>query len=149
MLKFHSSHLQVAIALAAVVAMPCAAQHANKLPWMTGEHLVKLWGNVDPSAVVWSASSPFRTRAIAAEYQDMANGELAHGYILGIHDATEGKAWCWNDKYQPHPDELESDVRNALQRMPDAQLKGNAAELITEVWRKKWPCPNNLQGRTQ
>jgi hypothetical protein len=120
---------------------PCLAQPAATIPWMTGERLVKLLGNVDPANVHWTPDSPFRTRAIAAEYRDMSNGEFVHGFIQGVHDATEGKEWCWSKRYQPHPDELEADAREALQRMPDAQLKRNAADLIVGVWRKRWPCP--------
>jgi hypothetical protein len=120
---------------------PCLAQPAATMPWMTGERLVKLLGNVDPATVNWTSDSPFRTRAIAAEYMDMSNGEFVHGFIQGVHDATEGKEWCWSTKYKPMAHELESDARHALQRMPAAQLKRNAADLIVEVWRKTWPCP--------
>lgn len=124
----------------ATFTLPAAAQHANVAPWMTGAHLVKLLGNVDLRTVTWNADGPFRSRSIAAESSDRENGEFVHGYIHAVHDATEGKAWCWSDKYQPHPDELEADARDGLQRMSDDQLKRNAADLIVEVWRKKWPC---------
>lgn len=40
----------------------------------------------------------------------------------------------------PKPDELVNDARRHLQRMPDAQLRRNAADLITEVWCKKFRC---------
>ena len=122
------------------VALPAAAQHADVSPWMTGARLVKLLGNVDVRTVGWSAGSPFRSRADAAEFRDLANREFVHGYIQAVHDATEGTAWCWSDRYQPHPDELEADAREALQRMSDAQLRRNAADLIADVWRAKWPC---------
>jgi hypothetical protein len=71
----------------------------------------------------------------------MSNGEFVHGYIQAVHDATEGRDWCASNAHGPLPHELEDDARHTLQRMPDAQLKRNAAELIVEVWRKKWPCP--------
>jgi len=124
-----------------LAAAPCLAQPAATMPWMTGERLVKLLGNVDPATVAWTPDSPFRTRAIAAQYMDMSNGELFHGFIQGVHDATEGKEWCWSGKYKPLAHELEADARQALQRMPASRLKGNAAALIVEVWRKTWPCP--------
>ncbi|WP_198120588.1 Rap1a/Tai family immunity protein [Massilia rhizosphaerae] len=127
--------------LVTAVPLHAAAQHADVTPWMTGERLVKLLGNVDPATLHSAPTSPFRTRAIAAEYRDLTNGEFVHGYIQAVHDATEGKEWCWSDKYQPHPDELEADARQALQLMSDTQLKRNAAVLIAEVWRNKWPCP--------
>ena len=129
--------------LAAALALPAEAQHADVTPWMTGQHLVKMLGNVNPENINWTPDSPFRSRAAAAEFQDRTNGEFVHGYIQAVHDATEGKLWCLSDKYQPHPEELEADARHALQRMPDAELKRNAAALIAEVWRSKWPCPAN------
>jgi hypothetical protein len=127
--------------LACAAVLPAAAQHADLAPWMTGERLVKMLGNVDSATIAWTPDSPFRSRAIAAEFLDRTNGEFVHGYIHAVHDATEGKVWCWSDRHQPHPDELEADARDALQHMPDAQLKRNAAALIAEVWRAKWPCP--------
>ncbi|MFC0253863.1 Rap1a/Tai family immunity protein [Massilia consociata] len=127
--------------LCLVIAYPCLAQPTTKTPWMTGERLVKLLGNMDPARVSWTPDSPFRTRAIAAEYLDMSNGEFVHGYIQAVHDATEGRDWCEDQRYKPKPHELEDDARRALQKMPDAQLRRNAAELIVEVWRQKWPCP--------
>jgi hypothetical protein len=132
--------MRALILLGLVLGAPCAAQSAATTPWMTGERLVKLLGNVDPATVTWSPDSPFRTRAIAAEYLDMSNGQVVRGFIQGVHDATEGKDWCWSKRYSPAPDELEADARRALQRMPVDQLKRNAADLIVEVWREKWPC---------
>lgn len=135
--------MRIAIVLLSSVAFvaPASAQHADVLPWMTGERLLKLLGNVDPRTLNWTPDSPFRTRAVSAEQLDRVNAEFVRGYIQAVHDATEGKAWCWSDRYHPKPDELEDDARNALQRMTSAQLKRNAADLVTEVWLKQWPCP--------
>lgn len=133
------SNLFLALALA-MCAPPAPAQPVASAPWMTGGRLVKLLGNTDPATVAWDASSPFRSRAWAAEHLDRTNGEFVHGYIQGVHDATEGKQWCWHAKYMPAPDELVMAARNALQRMPAEQLSRNASDLIVEVWRAKWPC---------
>lgn len=123
--------------LAALVA---AAMPASAASWLTGEQLVKLLANADPASVDWTDDSPFRTRAIAAQYLDMSNGEFVRGYIQAVHDATEGRDWCAGKQVRPLPHELADDARRALQRMPAAQLKQNAAELITHAWRQKWPC---------
>lgn len=128
-------------AVSLALAGACNAQPADVTPWMTGQRLVKLLGNVDPATVNWTPESPFRTRAIAAEYEDARNREFVRGFIQGVHDATEGKAWCWSARYKPAPDELEDDARRALQQMSDTQPKRNAADLIVEVWRTRWPCP--------
>jgi hypothetical protein len=114
---------------------------------MTGAALVKLLGSVDTRNVHWTPDSPFKSPALAAQYLDMANGEIVHGYIQGVHDATEGKSWCWSERHRPLAHELEIDARNALQRMSDEQLKRNAADLIVEVWRARWPC--RMKGREQ
>lgn len=126
-----------------VAAMPCSAQSARALPLVTGAQLVKLLGNVDARSVNWASDSPFTSRAAAAEYLDMANGEFVHGYIQAVHDATEGTAWCWSERYRPLPHELEADARQALQRMSAAELKRSAAQLIVQVWQSRWPCPSN------
>jgi hypothetical protein len=117
--------MRVLLAVGLALTGACNAQPTTVTPWMTGERLVKLLGNVDPANVSWTSHSPFRTRAIAAEYEDVRNRELVHGFIQGVHDATEGKSWCWNSRYKPAPDELEDDARRALQQMSSTQLKRN------------------------
>jgi hypothetical protein len=139
--------MRALLLLGLALATPCGAQPAAPPLQMTGEALVKLMGNVDPATVTWSPASPFHTRAIAAEYIDMSNGEFVRGFIQGVHDATEGKAWCpAHMQARPLPHEMEADARNALQRMPAAQLKRGAAELIAEIWRASWPCPGSKRG---
>jgi hypothetical protein len=139
--------MRALLAVGLTLAGACNAQPASETPWMTGHRLVKLLGNVDPATVNWTPDGPFRTRALAAEYQDVRNREFARGFIHGVHDATEGKTWCWSTKYMPAPDELEEDARRALQHMSDTQLKRNAADLIAEVWRMRWPCPSDQRSK--
>ncbi|MBQ5948270.1 Rap1a/Tai family immunity protein [Massilia sp. ST3] len=122
--------------------MPSQAQEASTNPWMTGERLVKLMGNVNPAELAWTPESPFPSSAMAAEYRDMLNGEFVQGYLHALHDASEGKEWCWS-RHKPKPDTLISAATHSLQRMPAHQLERNAADLVIEVWRKTWPCPAN------
>ena len=131
-----------ALLIALIVSAGLATgQPVSAQPWMTGERLVKLLGNVDPSTIPMTSSSPYPTRAVAAEYLDMSNGQFVRGYIQAVHDTTEGKQWCPSRDFKPLPHELEDDARRALQQLSSAQLKRNAAELIVEVWKKTWPCP--------
>jgi hypothetical protein len=81
-------------------------------------------GNVDPAQVSWSPASPFRTRAIAAEYIDMSNGEFVRGFIQGVHDATQGKEWCPAAQVRPLPHEVDADARSALQRLRGYERRG-------------------------
>jgi hypothetical protein len=141
--------MRTLILISVVVSAPSFAQPADAVSWMTGEHLVKMMGNVDPNTVTWTPESPFRSKAVAAEYMDMVRGEYVRGFIQGVHDASEGKKWCWSSKYKPKAHEMEADARHALQGMPPVQLKRNAADLIAEVWRKSWPCPSQTQRRPQ
>lgn len=122
-------------------AVPAAAEPAGAQPWMSGERLVKLLGTTDPATVAMAPNSPFQTRAVAAEYLDLSNGQFVHGYIQAVHDATEGRQWCPGKDFKPLPHELEQDTRRALQGMSGIQLKRNAADLIVEIWQKIWPCP--------
>jgi hypothetical protein len=133
--------MRAPILLGLMLTAPCVAQPPAPSPKMTGEALVKLMGNVDPAQVSWSPASLFRTRAIAAEYIDMSNGEFVRGFIQGVHDATEGKEWCPSAQVRPLPHEMDADARRVLQRLPAAELKRGAAELIAAVWRIAWPCP--------
>jgi len=65
------------------------------------------------------------------------------GFIQGVHDATRGKEWCLGAQVSPLPHEMDADARRTLQRLPAAELRRGAAELIVAVWRKTWPCPAN------
>jgi hypothetical protein len=116
-----------AILLAALAAVPCAAQPVAVAPWVSGEDLVKLFPSVSAS------SRPLTALEQLHQYQ-------AQAYINGVHDATEGKEWCYNTKYNPHQDELWAQVTWGLRALPADQLKRPASELIVTIWRKKWPC---------
>ena len=139
--------MRALILLGLMLTAPCFAQPPAPSPQMTGESLVKLMGNVDPAQVSWSPASPFRTRAIAAEYIDMSNGEFVRGFIQGVHDATEGKEWCPGAQVRPLPHEMDADARRELQRLPAAELKRGAADLIAAVWRNSWPCPGQRRAQ--
>lgn len=119
---------------------PCLAQAGGEAAEVTGEYLVGRLGNIDPVTVSWTPDSPFRTQAIAAEYLEMSNREFVRGYIRAVHDATEGTGWCANGSRRPLLHELDADARQALQRLPRAELSKNAATLIVNVWKKTWPC---------
>jgi hypothetical protein len=75
-----------------------------------------------------------------------AEATAAEDYIRGVYDATEHKEWCHagpNGKAlaKPRSADVQAKVRAALSALPPAQLKRNAAELVTEAWQDQWPCP--------
>lgn len=131
---------RAAIVLALILVSPASqAQRAAVAPWMTGEQLVKLLGEVDPFNVTWSTGSRF-TKAELAELRTLDNRQHFQAYVEAVHDASEGREWCYSEKYRPAPLELVMDARHGLQRMTDDQLKRNAADLIIEIWHQRWPC---------
>lgn len=66
--------------------------------------------------------------------------ERARLYIQGVHDATEGKGWCFGVARRPKPALLEQEAIDGIKGMTQAQLKRNAADLLVEIWIVKNPC---------
>jgi hypothetical protein len=67
---------------------------------------------------------------------------LAQGYLHGINDATEGRDWCYTGRIKP--DELDDRVISALKNLPADILSGNAAPLVVNFLRHKYPCTNQI-----
>jgi hypothetical protein len=134
---------RAALLLALMLAIPSGqAQRAAVAPWMTGERLLQRLAPTDPSNVILSPHSVLPTKPLVAEHHSMMNREFVQGYITAIHDATEGKAWCYNEHYKsPKPDTFWDESRWGLHRLSPVELKRNAADLLVEIWREKWPCP--------
>lgn len=124
--------MRALILLGLAVAAPCGAQPVTVAPWMTGARLVEM--------VSFPPTAKGNFDLTREQYLDAERVRL---YIEGVHDATEGKDWCYSERYRPGPDALreqaEMGLRALAKRDPD-RLKRNAAELIVEVWREKWPC---------
>ena len=111
--------------LALAVAFPVKAGPARILPRMTGQHIVEV-----------TTDKPYASAEQARnQYLDE---QIALGYIDGVQDASQGKAWCDTGLVVPH--ELRDDIILALRRLPPERLKSNAAPLIIEVLSRKFPC---------
>jgi hypothetical protein len=127
--------------LGAAFALPAAAQHARVAPWVTGEQLLRKLEPVSPQDVPWSPQSRV-SREELADLHTHANLEYARGYVEALHDATEGKAWCYSDKHRaPNPETFWDESRWGLGRLSAAEKKHSASELLPAIWRAKWPCP--------
>ncbi|MGG7795829.1 Rap1a/Tai family immunity protein [Klebsiella aerogenes] len=71
--------------------------------------------------------------------QDNTQQQLkANMYLLGVMDATEGKAWCGYQ--QALPGSLRENVYSYFKKLPDERIKQPAAMLITEALAKELPC---------
>lgn len=119
------------------LALPLHAQSVKDTPWWTGEKLLRQLFSGPPNAKGNFDLTP-------DQYLD---SETARAYIEATHDLTEGKAWCYSKRYHPGPDALLDDIMVGLRKLPQEQLKRNAGELITEIWSKKWPCPERGKPR--
>jgi hypothetical protein len=115
----------VALALSGAAS----AQPVSVAPWMTGAHLLEIY-TMPPGVADESGLS-------VHQYVDWRSAQL---YLHGVHDATEGREWCYDRMYKPKPDLIEEAALSALRALSSDQLKRNAAELLVEAWRKKWPC---------
>lgn len=134
------------VLLALALAAP-TMQAAAPAPRMTGERLLKRLASVDPATVPWGPASK-GSREELAYVHTVTNVEFVQGYVAALYDATEGKAWCYNAKYKvPKPDTFWDESRWGLHRLSPAQLQRNAADLLVEIWRDKWPCPPSQQAR--
>jgi hypothetical protein len=126
--------------LGGLIAWPAAAQHASVAPWVTGEKLLRKLEPVSPQDVPWTPQSGVSREELAAMHTH-TNIEYVRGFVEALHDATEGTAWCYSDKYQvPSPQTFWDESRWGLGRLSSAEKKRSASELLPAIWRAKWPC---------
>ena len=135
-------HKRAAILLALMCTVAFShAQHLTIGPRITGERLIAKLRPVDPATVTPNQGSGL-TKESLVEFYGIVNYNFYDGYITALHDATEGRAWCYNKKYKiPKGDALSDETRQALFSLSSEQLKRNAAELLVEIWSAKWPSP--------
>jgi hypothetical protein len=106
------------------------AQPVSVAPWMTGQRLVEL--------AAWPANARDNIDLTPRQRMDQ---ELVAMFVVGVHDATEGKGWCYSQTAKPKPGTLHELAIDKLRALPSEQLKRAAADLIVETWRAKYPCP--------
>ena len=127
--------------LGSALVLPAAAQHANAAPWVTGEQLLRKLAAVSPQEVPWTPQSGISREELAAMHT-RTNIEYVRGYVEALHDATEGKAWCYRDAQRvPTPETFWDESRWGLGRLSPTQKTRSAAELLPAIWGEKWPCP--------
>jgi hypothetical protein len=120
--------MRAALIASVLLAAPCVAQPVSQAPWMTGEKLLRL--------ISYGSLPGFQSAEKELDF------ERARHYIDGVHDLSEGKAWCYSARHQPGREALQSDVTYWLKKVPPDQLQRNAADLIVEIWQRRWPCPS-------
>lgn len=76
---------------------------------------------------------------------DPFNREIAYAYLNGIKDGTQGTVWCFTGRIKP--DELNVELASALRaKLTRAELKRNAAPLVLDELRKRFPCKTRSRG---
>jgi hypothetical protein len=123
--------LKIVLTIALVVALipPSNAQPVSVAPWLTGQRLVDLLQR-----------PPGVRNKLQLRPADYLNEQTVESYIDGVHDATEGRDWCYSRTSTPGPDDLHGEVIADLRSLPASQLKRSAASLIAEALRKRYPC---------
>ncbi len=106
----------------------CAANTvgAQSLPRLTVKTLVEYY-------VGEAGKSPWEQSAAAARHI-----ELAKGYLAGVADGAQGSVWC--DKASVKVGEIDADVIAQLKKLPSAEQNQAAAQAITKILARKFPC---------
>jgi hypothetical protein len=125
-----------------VLALVLAALSVSTSSAQEDEHPIIMPGT--PAKTI-PAPSPWLTGAQLLRQLEQRDAGAVE-YIKGVYDATESGLWCYTSRKhvklrkQP-PDTMRADVVAYLRKLPAAQQKENAAELLVRMWQIRWPCP--------
>lgn len=129
--------------LALVLALPSSqAQHQHD-----DEHPIRMPGT--PERTI-PPTSPLMTGAQLLHLLDPPTGtrdrqasvDAGLRYLMGVHDATESKEWCYTgQRPAAKPAVMQMRMLEGLRKLPPDQLKRNAANLVVRIWQWDWPCP--------
>jgi len=81
---------------------------------------------------------PLKRFLVSYRSEKMDERNAAFSFLLGVTDATEGKAWCSHDNYTANT-VLEA-INEGFKKLKPPQHNERAAYVITEILRKKYPC---------
>ena len=65
--------------------------------------------------------------------------EKAYSYLDGVRDGTEGSTWCDLPHQLKTPD-LAYELADDIAKLPAAERKKNAAELLLQQLKRRYPC---------
>lgn len=112
-------------AVLSLSASACLA--AGPVPRLTGEALVERYGK--------TGNDPFTLR----------DKSFLDGYLAGVADASEGKAWCDTGKVKTG--EIDADVLWRLRDMRPEDRQKDAATYIVSALKDNYPCPRKRGAR--
>lgn len=117
---------------ALALCLPCmaiAAQYVYPYNAMTGEQVVA------------------KLLKVPVAHLDYIERDMAHSYMNGIKDGTQGITWCFTGTILPH--ELNIELAGAIKAArTQAELKSNAAPLVLDELRRRYPCKSNKGGKS-
>jgi hypothetical protein len=91
------------------------------------------------------APSPWLTGAQLLQQLEQGDAGAVE-YLKGVFDATESSLWCYTGRThvklrkQP-PEVMRADAVAFLRKLPAAQRKDRASDLLVRMWQIRWPCP--------
>jgi hypothetical protein len=102
--------MRVMILVALALPLSVSSQTVHQAPWMTGERLLALVAFPQPVS--------------KSKLDIFLDEQRAKLYIHGVHDATEGKGWCFGITRHPKPDLLEQEAIDGIKGLaPPAQTQ--------------------------
>jgi len=79
-----------------------------------------------------------RSAAMPMDPADYLQREKAYSYLDGVRDSAEGRVWC--DVHQLKTPDLAYELSAEIARMPEAERRKSAAQLLLDLLRQKFPC---------
>lgn len=148
--------LLLALSMAGLVA-PAVQAHRVPDRFVTGQRLVDLFDPTIRPKTLFSTDGTFVADLPAKDWQTDAerirhvegiNAENGRWYINAVFDGGRGRSFCFTEKDRPNDETFHEDVIRDLRALPhDVLRRRPAADLIIEVWRKKWPCAVSSERR--
>jgi hypothetical protein len=105
------------------LVLPALAAAAPYPYTLSGDQFVKMMSTPDPTGY------------------DYLQREKAYSYMDGLRDGTEGSAWCDLPHQLKTPD-LAYELAGDISKLPAAERKKNAAVLLLEQLKRRYPCRN-------
>lgn len=141
---------RAAVLFGLLLAIPAAQAHRVPNVFVTGQRLVdqfdptirpKVLYAPDGTFVAKLPEGGFATDADQINHIRSIDAENGRWYIHAVFDAARGKSFCFSEKERPDDETFYEDVIRDLRALPREHLqRRSAADLLVEVWRKKWPC---------
>lgn len=106
--------------IALCFAAPLAAYAAPYPFTLSGDRFLEMMRHPDPSGYAYLLR------------------EKAYSYLDGARDSAEGQAWC--DVNQLKTPDLADALAEDIARLPAAERKKNAAVLLLQLLKRRYPC---------